>query len=341
MSASAPAPAPAQPLRSVALRTAAGARFLGLGRSLPRTVVRNADLEARLDTSDAWIRERTGIIERRVADPGQTTADLAVAAGADALHGSGIDPADVDVVIVATTTPDTACPATAASVQDRLGAAGAAFDLNAACAGFAYALYVGIGMLAAGSVEHVLVIGADRFTALIDPDDRATAILFGDGAGAVLLGSAGPGLESGEGPGLLGADLGGDGGALSALHVPHGERYVSMDGQEVYRRATRALVTSCSAAMSAASASGPDDVDLFVPHQANARIIEAAARRLHIPAERVVVNVARYGNTSAASVPIALAEAADEGRLPDGSRVLLAGIGAGMAWASLFVRWGR
>lgn len=338
MSASAPAPAPAPPVRSLKLRTAAGARFLGLGRSLPATVVTNADLEARLDTSDAWIRERTGIIERRVADPGQTTADLAVAAGADALCGSGVDPADVDVVIVATTTPDTACPATAASVQERLGTAGAAFDLNAACAGFAYALYVGIGMLAAGSVEHVLVIGADRFTALIDPDDRATAILFGDGAGAVLLG--GTGDDFGDGPGLLGADLGGDGAARTALYVPPGEAYLSMDGQEVYRRATRALVTSCAKAMRAGGARGPADVDLFVPHQANVRIIDAATRRLHIPAERVMINVDRYGNTSAASVPIALAEASDEGRLRDGGRVLLAGIGAGMAWASLYLRWG-
>ncbi len=335
MSASAPAPAPL--IRQGTLQTRAGARFLGLGRSLPATVVTNADLEARLDTSDAWIRERTGIAERRVADPGQTTADLAVAAGTDALHGSGVDPVDVDVVIVATTTPDTACPATAASVQARLGTAGAAFDLNAACAGFAYALYVGIGMLATGSVDHVLVIGADRFTALIDPDDRSTAILFGDGAGAVLLGSSPVGFA---GPGLLGADLGGDGTALTALHVPPGEAYVSMDGQEVYRRATRALVASCSSALRAAGATGPDDVDLFVPHQANARIIEATARRLRIPPERVVVDVDRYGNTSAASVPIALADADADGRLTDGSRVLLAGIGAGMAWASLYLRWG-
>jgi 3-oxoacyl-[acyl-carrier-protein] synthase-3 len=336
MSASAPAPAP--PVTPVTPQTVAGARFLGLGRALPDTVVTNADLEARLDTSDTWIRERTGIVERRVADPGQTTADLAVTAGAEALRGSGVDPADVDVVIVATTTPDIACPATAAAVQAELGTAGAAFDLNAACAGFAYALYVGIGMLAAGSVDHVLVIGADRFTALVDPDDRATAILFGDGAGALLLGSTGP--DFGNGPGLLGADLGGDGNALTALYVPPGEAYVSMDGQEVFRRATRALVTSCSSALDAAGAKGPDDVDLFVPHQANARIIDATARRLHIPPERVVIDVDRYGNTSAASVPIALAEADDDGRLKDGSRVLLAGIGAGMAWASLYVRWG-
>ena len=331
------APAPVAPTRYATLDTLAGARFLGLGRALPSTVVSNADLEARLDTSDAWIKERTGIVERRVADPGQTTGNLAATAGADALNRSGVDPADVDVVIVATTTPDTPCPATAAAVQARLGTAGAAFDLNAACAGFAYAVYVGIGMLSAGSVGHVLVIGADRFTALVDPDDRATAILFGDGAGAVLLGGASDHIR--DGPGLLGADLGGDGTALTALHVPPGEQYVSMDGQEIYRRATRGLVDSCSRALVAAR-STPDDVDLFVPHQANARIIEATARRLHIPAERVVVDVDRYGNTSAASVPIALADADDDGRLSDGSTVLMAGIGAGMAWASLYVRWG-
>lgn len=328
------------------LRTMSGARFLGVGRALPPTVVTNDDLAERLATSDAWIRERTGIAERRIAAAGQTTADLAVAAGADALAGSGVAPGEVDVVIVATTTPDTACPATAASVQARLGTGGAAFDLNAACAGFAYALYVGIGMLAAGSVGYVLVIGADRFTALIDPDDRSTGILFGDGAGAVLLGAtAGDNSDvrsdPGTGPGLLGADLGGDGTAVSALHVPPGERFVAMDGQEVYRRATRALVASCSNALDAAGARAPDDVDLFVPHQANARIIDATARRLGIAAASVVVDVDRYGNTSAASVPIALADATDDGRLHDGTRVLLAGIGAGMAWASLFLRWGR
>ena len=232
MSTSAPAPAPpaAQSTQATQspLPTVAGARFLGLGRGLPDTVVTNADLEARLDTSDAWIRERTGIVERRVADPGQTTADLAVAAGDEAMRGSGVEPGDVDVVIVATTTPDTACPATAASVQARLGTAGAAFDLNAACAGFAYALYVGIGMLAAGSVDHVLVIGADRFTALVDPADRSTAILFGDGAGAVLLGSNPADLASG--PGLLGADLGGDGHALDCA-ARAARRGVRVDGR--------------------------------------------------------------------------------------------------------------
>ncbi len=331
-------------LPSAAPRVLAPARFLGVGRAMPTTVVTNADLEARLDTSDEWIRERTGIAERRVADPGQTTADLAVAAGADALARSGLAPSEVDVVLVATTTPDAPCPATAASVQERLGTAGAAFDLNAACAGFVYGLYVGVGMLSAGAVRHVLVIGADRFTTFVDPDDRSTAILFGDGAGAVLLGAADPGDHGGGlangGPGLLAADLGGDGSAISAVHVPAGQRYVVMDGQEVFRRATRAMVSSCSNVLDRAGASGPADVDLFVPHQANARIIEATSRRLGIPLERVVINVDRYGNTSAASVPMALADAAEDGRLADGGRVLLAGVGAGMAWASAYLRWG-
>ncbi|MCU1453420.1 MAG: fabH [Acidimicrobiales bacterium] len=316
------------------------ARFLGVGSALPDGVVTNAQLEARLDTTDTWIRERTGILERRVHAPGDTTVDLAVTAGRRALEHAGVDPSAVDLVVLATSTPDTACPASSSRVQAALGTSGAAFDLNAACAGFAYALHVGAALLADPAMRHVLVIGADRFTSVVDPEDRGTTILFGDGAGAVLLGRVTDAdrADLRVAPGVLGADLGGDGNGADILHQPPGERYIVMDGPELFRRATRALAASCEAALAAAGATAAD-VDLFVPHQANARIITATANRLGIPAEQVVVNIDRLGNTAAASVPLALAEAHADGRLVPGSRVLLAGIGAGLAWASLYIRW--
>lgn len=322
---------------TVDLVAALPARFLGWGLAVPPTTVTNADLERVLDTSDAWITERTGIRERRVVAPGDTTAALAVAAGGRALGRAGLDAAAVDLVILATTTPDSTCPATAATVQDRLGTVGAAFDLNAACAGFVHALHLGAAALATPGIDHVLVIGAERLTSLVDPTDRGTAILFGDGAGAVLLARSDRGAA---GPGLLGVDLGGDGSAVASLEVPPGERYLRMDGQEVFRRATRGMVESCRAAMARVGADAAD-IDLFVPHQANLRIIDATASRLGIAADRVVVNLDRYGNTSAASVPIALAEAADDGRLAPGTVALTCGVGAGMAWATAVLRWGE
>jgi len=321
------------------LATRLPARFLGWATALPEATVTNADLEAVLDTSDAWITERTGIRQRRVAGPEDTTASLAVTAGRRCLARAGLDPGVVDMVVLATMTPDSTCPATAAAVAHRLGTAGAAFDLNAACAGFVYGLAAGASMLATPGIDHVLVVGADRVTAVVDPADRGTAVLFGDGAGAVVLGSPTPDEEVDAGPGLLGVDLGGDGAGLVSLQVPPGQRYLYMDGPDVFRRATRGMVDSCVAALDRAGA-GPGDVDLFVPHQANIRIIDAAVSRLGIPADRVMVNLDRYGNTSAASVPIALAEAADSGRVEPGSVVLACGIGAGMAWATAVLRWG-
>ncbi len=330
------ATAAAAPAVPAALAAVLPARFLGWGMAVPSTVVTNRDLEAVLDTSDAWIAERTGIRQRRAAATGDTTAALAVAASRVALERAALDPAAIDLTVLATMTPDSTCPATAATVQHQLGTAGAAFDLNAACAGFTYALHVGAAGLATPGIDHVLVVGAERVTSMVDPTDRGTAILFGDGAGAVVLGAS---EQGSSGPGLLGVDLGGDGSGVASLHVPPGERYLRMDGPEVFRRATRAMVESCAAALARSGAS-PADVDLFVPHQANARIIEATVSRLGLPADRVVVNLDRYGNTSAASVPIALAEAADEGRLRPGAIVLACGVGAGMAWATTLLRWG-
>jgi 3-oxoacyl-[acyl-carrier-protein] synthase III len=312
-------------------------RFLSCGTSLPEAVLTNADLETRMDTSDAWIVERTGIRERRVAAPSDTTASLATAAGQAALDRAGVAADQVDLVVLATMTPDQIFPATASAVQHALGTAGAAFDLNAACAGFVYALHAAASMLVTGGLRHVLLIGAERCTAIIDPADRGTAILFGDGAGALLLGAVDD--PAPDAPGIMGIDLGGDGSGREFLQVPPGEQFMRMDGREVFRRATRGVVASCGAALERAGVT-PDELALLVPHQANQRIIDAVAGRFGLPPERVAVNIDRYGNTSAASVPIALAEAVDAGRLAPGDRALLTAIGGGMAWASAVIRWG-
>lgn len=320
------------------LRTKTPVRFLGVGAAVPDEVVTNADLEARLDTTDEWIRERTGIRERHRAGPGDTTASLAVSAGRAALQAAGVEASSIGLVVLATTTPDQQTPATAATVQRELGTSGAAFDLNAVCAGFAYALPVAVGTMAATGIGRTLVIGADRITSLVDPSDRNTSILFGDGAGALVLAAADE-PDDPTGPGLLSVRLDGDGHGVGFLEVPPGERYMHMDGYEVYRRATRGVVASCRAVLDEAGATA-DDIDLFVPHQANARIIEAVTSRLGLAPERVVINLDRYGNTSGGSVPIALTEAAADGRIPDGGLVLISGVGAGMAWASTLLRWG-
>jgi 3-oxoacyl-[acyl-carrier-protein] synthase III len=306
---------------------ARGLRITGWGSALPDKVVTNADLEAGLDTSDAWITERTGIRERRI---GGTTSGLATEAGAAALRSAGADAADVDLVLVATCTPDQVMPATAATVQDALAIPGGAFDLNAVCSGFVYGLVVGAGLLATG-LDRVLVIGADTMSGIVDWEDRSTAILFADGAGAVVV-------EATDGPGdLLGYDLDNDGSARHLLAADVGG-FIKMDGREVFRRAVRSTVDSSLRAVERAGVT-VDDLALIVPHQANIRIIDAVCQRLDIPTERAVVTVDRHGNTSAASIPLALADAADAGRLHPGDLVLLVGFGAGMSVASAVVRW--
>ncbi|MEO7836699.1 MAG: beta-ketoacyl-ACP synthase III [Acidimicrobiales bacterium] len=302
----------------------------GLGTALPEQRLTNADLEAVLDTNNDWIVERTGIHERRVAAPDEDTATLAVAAGAAAIKDADLTPADIGLLVVATCTPVQAMPATAALVQDALGLHCGAFDLSAACSGFVYGLVAAAGM--AGG-RPALVVGAETLTRVTDPDDRGTRILFGDGAGAAVLApSASPDR------GLLSWDLGCDGSIASLLEIPAGGRYIEMEGREVFRRAVRIVVESAAVALERAGLT-PADVDLFVPHQANVRIIEACGTRLGIEPERTAVNLDRYGNTSAASIPIALAEAVEEGRLSDGDVVVLAGFGAGMTWASAVLRW--
>ncbi|CAN5637730.1 beta-ketoacyl-ACP synthase III [soil metagenome] len=305
-----------------------GVAVVGWGVALPDATVTNADLEARLDTSDRWITERTGIRERRI---GGTTDPLAATAAHQALIAAEASPASVELLVLATSTPDQQLPATASSVQDALGLRCGAFDVNAACSGFVYALVAGAGMTAMGA-RRVLVVGADVMSRVTDQQDRSTAVLFGDGAGAVVI-------DAVDGPGqLLGWDLGSDGSLRHLLQADLGG-YVRMEGKEVFRRAVRVMVESSQAALAQAGLSA-GDVDLLVPHQANTRIIVAACERLGIPMERTASVLDRTGNTSAASIPLALGDAATTGRLSKGDIVLLVGFGAGMTWASTVLRWG-
>ncbi len=304
-----------------------GGVIVGWGAAVPDKVVTNDDLAAVLDTNDAWIRERTGIHERRV---GGTTSGLAIEAGRAALDSAGVDPATVDLVLLCTTTPDKTVPATSAAVQDGLGLRCGAFDLNAACSGFVYGLTVANAMIAAGS-RRILLIGAETLSRIVDWDDRNTAVLFGDGAAAVVIDAA-------DGPGqLLAWDLDADGSALPLLYADTGG-YIHMAGKEVFRRAVRIMVDSAQKSLTSAGLT-IDDIALVVPHQANYRIIDAACRQLGFPTEKAAVVLHRTGNTSAASIPLALVDAIDAGRINDGDLVLMVGFGAGMTAASAIARW--
>jgi 3-oxoacyl-[acyl-carrier-protein] synthase-3 len=322
----------------------------GWGIYAPERRLTNADLEATLDTNDQWITERTGIKERRIVGEGEWTSTMAIAAGATAIKDAGLTPGDIDLIIVATATPDQIVPSTAAFVADGLGLTCGSFDLGAACAGFAYSVVVGSSMISTGGVRNVLVIGAEAISRFVNPADRSTAVIFGDGAGAAVLSAC----ADDAGPGLLSWDLGCDGSAATLIEVKAGgsrmptthetlaagDNFLSMQGNEVFRKAVRAVVDSATATLEKAGLTAAD-VDVFVPHQANVRIIEAVNQRLGIPMDKTIVNIAKYGNTSAASIPLALVEAAQDGRLRDGDVVLLSGFGAGMTWASVLLRWGR
>jgi 3-oxoacyl-[acyl-carrier-protein] synthase-3 len=302
-------------------------RIVSWGSALPEKVVTNADLSAYLDTSDEWIVERTGIRERRV---GGTTSSLAIDAAQAALERIGRRGSDVDMLLLSTTTPEQTVPATSATVSAALGTGGGAMDLNAACAGFVYGLVVGDGMIASGA-KRVLLIGSDTLSTITDWDDRSTAVLFADGAGAVVL------EPDPDGGALLAWDLGVDGTAQPLLYCDHGST-MRMDGREVFRRAVRAVVQSAEIVLERAGVR-PEEIAVCIPHQANIRILEAANARLGIPMDRTVVVLDRTGNTSSGSVPLALAAAADDGRLHPGDLVLFSGFGAGMTWASALVRW--
>jgi 3-oxoacyl-[acyl-carrier-protein] synthase-3 len=309
------------------LPTARGATIIGWGTALPDIVVTNADYEARLDTTDTWITERTGIRERR---HGGTTAGLAVEAGRKALDMAGLTGADIDFVLLATTTPDYQIPSTASQVQEELEINGGSCDINAACSGFVYGLVQAHGLIAMG-LSRVLLIGSETLAKVTDQNDRNTAILFGNGAGAVVL-------EAVDGPGqLLSFDLGSDGTARKLLDAPIGG-FMNMVGKEVFRKAVTVMVDSANLSLTAADLTA-DDIALVVPHQANIRIIETACSRLKMPMDRVAVILDRTGNTSAASIPLALVEALESGRVKQNENVLLVGFGAGMSWASAIVRW--
>jgi 3-oxoacyl-[acyl-carrier-protein] synthase III len=323
------------------------AGICGLGIYLPERVLTNRDLEQVVDTSDEWIFSRTGIRERRVAAPEESTADLATRAAERALADAGVSPRDVDLVLVATVTGDHLFPATASVVQGRLGATrAAAFDLAAGCAGFIYAMAVGAQFVQTGLYRNVLVIGAEVLSRIVNWRDRSTCVLFGDGAGAALLGPVPGGL------GVLGVDLGSDGAGADLLVVEKGgyghplttgsdaplAHCIQMCGSEVFKFAVRVIEESTLRALAAAERE-VSDIDLFIPHQANIRIIDSAVKRLGLDPARAFNNVARYGNTSAASIPIALAEARDAGRLSEGDTLALVGFGAGLSWASLILNW--
>lgn len=305
-----------------------GAVITGWGTALPEKVLTNKDLEAMFDTSDEWIVERTGIRQRHV---GGSTTELSVRSGRAALEMSGVELDSVDGVVLATTTPDRAVPASAPGVALQLGLRCGAFDVNAACSGFTYGLVMAHGLIAMGA-RKILLIGTDTLARITDWSDRNTAVLFADGSGAVML-------EATEGPGqLLGWDLDADGAAERFLYADIGG-YVKMEGKEVFRRAVRIMVDSATKSMTAAGVTA-DQISLVVPHQANIRIIEAACERLGVPIERTSTVLHYTGNTSSASIPLALVDALDAGRVHDGDLVLLVGFGAGMTAASAVLRWG-
>ena len=318
----------------------------GLGCHVPERVVTNDDLAKLVDTSDEWIVTRTGIRERRFAAPEEALSDIALPAARVALEKAGVTGRDIDLLIVATVTPDMMFPSTAAIVADQLGASEAgAYDLAAGCTGFMYAIVQAAGMLGAGLSTRALVVGADVLSKIMNLTDRSTCVLFGDGAGAAVL-------ERVDRPGFLGFELGADGAGGVDLQLPaggsrnpttaetvaSGGHYVHMNGRQVFKFATRVLVSSAEKVLEECGLT-VEDVDVYVPHQANVRIIDHAVAKLGIPEDRVVVNVDRYGNTSSASIPLALAEALDDGRIRAGATVLMTGMGAGLTWGSAVLRW--
>jgi len=312
----------------------------GLGCHVPERIVTNDELAKYVDTNDEWIVERTGIRERRIAGDDEALTDVCLPAARRALEMAGADPASIDLLIVATVTPDMAFPSSSALMADALGMPdAAAYDLSAGCTGFVYAIVQAHAMLSAGLAKRALVVGGDVLSSILDWSDRSTLVLFGDGAGAVVM-------EPVDRGGFIGFELGADGGGGSNLWLPGSgsrrfddvEKYVKMNGREVFKFATRVMVSSAEAVLGECGKS-IDDVDVYVPHQANVRIIDHAARKLGVPQEKIVVNVQKYGNTSSGSIPLALADGADDGRLEPGKLVLLTGMGAGLTWGSALIEW--
>lgn len=326
------------------MNTKAG--ILGVGSYLPEKIISNFDLEKIMDTSDEWIRTRTGIKERRVADENEATSDLATKAALNAIKDANLTPEDIDLIIVATITPDMIFPSTACLVQANIKATKAAcFDLEAACSGFIYGMAVAKQFIETNTYKHVLVIGAEALSRILDYEDRSTAILFGDGAGAVVMGSVNEG-------GVLSTNLGSDGNGKDYLNIPAGGsknpaseetlknrlHYVKMAGNDVFKFAVRIMQDASIKCVESANLD-IQDIDYLIPHQANIRIIEASAKRLKLNMDKVYVNLDRYGNMSAASIPVALDEAYREGKIKKGDNIVLVGFGGGLTWGASVVRW--
>ena len=321
-------------------------KFLGIGSAAPEKILSNLDLEKMIDTSDEWILSRTGIAERRIVEPEVATSDLAYEASIKALEDASMDPEDIDGIVVGTITPDYIFPSTACVLQSLLGANNAfAFDVLAGCSGFIYALHVAKGLIQSGGSKNLLVVGAETVSKIMNYEDRTTCILFGDGAGAAVITTT-------DTPGILSSCLGANGDGGKFLYMPaggsrmptseetvkNGSHFLRMEGKEVFKEAVKALQSSTLEAIKQANIT-PDDIDLLIPHQANYRIIEAVRKRLELPEEKVFSNLDRYGNTSSASVPIALDEAVKSGRLKRGDIVVFSEFGAGFTWGASVVRW--
>ena len=318
-------------------------RVLGCGIFLPANIVTNQDLEQRVDTSDEWIVQRTGIKSRHIAAEGEKTSDLAIAAATRALEHAGIPAASIDCIVLATTTPDNTFPATATRVQAALGTVGFAMDIQAVCAGFVYAMAVADNFLRNGQAKRALVIGAETFSRLLDWNDRTTCVLFGDGAGAIVLEAYEAKGDSSD-RGVLSTHLHSDGSQYDLLYVDGGASstgtigHVRMHGQEIFRHAVSKLSAVVEEAL-VANGLESTDIDWMVPHQANRRIIDGLARKMKLPPEKVVLTVDRHGNTSAASIPLALGEAVADGRVKRGDLILMEAIGGGLTWGSALIRW--
>lgn len=321
--------------------------ILGTGKYVPEKILTNSDLEKMVDTNDEWIVSRTGIKERHIAAPDQATSDLAYEAAIKALESAGMTADQLDLIIVATVTPDTFFPSTACILQEKLGAKkAAAFDLSAACSGFVYSLATATNFIKTGMYNNALIIGADCLSRITDYTDRNTCVLFGDGAGAVVIG------EVPEGRGFLSFDLGAEGSGGHLLNLAAGgsrepassstiedkKHYIYMNGREVFKFAVRVMGSATEAVMAKAGKT-KEEIDLFVPHQANIRIIQSAMNRLDLPPEKCVINVDKYANTSAASIPLALVEAAEQGRMKEGDTVLMVGFGGGLTWGACVLVW--